>query len=104
MIRNRHCILIKIIYNDLRIYGKVQLFLLLSIIVSAIFTVIVTYQTRCMMIDREKFLLKKEYLENEWNNLILKKEILSDHIRIEHIAVNKLKMDYVNSVVNDICE
>lgn len=100
MIKNKRYILISVIYNDLRIYSKMQLFLLLLIMVSAIFTIVITYQTRSMVIDRERFLLEKESLENEWNSLALKKEILSHHLRIERIAINKLQMDYVNPTYN----
>lgn len=104
MIRNKRYALVKIIYNDLRIYGKVQLFLLLLIIISAIAVIIVTYQTRCTMIDRENFLLEKESLLNEWNSLVLKKEVLSSHVRIERIAINKLNMRYVDSTLDNILE
>lgn len=102
MIKNKRFILISIIYNDLRTYGKMQLFLLLLIIISAISVMIITYQTRSLIIDRERFLLEKESLENKWSSLVLKKEILSNHTRIEDIAINKLHMHYVNSTLNNV--
>lgn len=104
MIRNKRYNLTKIIYYDLRKYGKISLFLLLCIIVSAICIIILTYQTRCIILNNEKLLLEKELLENEQKNLILKKEILSDHIRIEHIALNKLQMNYVHPISHNVCE
>lgn len=98
MLRNNRYNLTKIIYNDLYKHGKISLFLLLCIMASAICIIILTYQTRCIILNNEKLLLEKELLENEQKNLILKKEILSNHIRIEHIALNKLNMDYVNPI------
>lgn len=101
MINDRHHTLVKIIYNDLRCCGKIQLFLLLLIIISAVLVIWITYQTRCMINSREIYILKKYSLECEWNNLILEKEILSDYTRIEQIAINKLHMNHINPLLKD---
>lgn len=102
MIKNRHFNLAKIIYNDLCLHGKIQLCLLLLIIISAIIIIWVTHQSRWLIVNREVFLLQKNILEYEWNNLILEKEILSNYLRIEDIALNKLHMCYVDSELRDI--
>lgn len=102
MIKNNRYNLVKIIYNDFRIYGKVQLILLLLIIISAILVIWVTHQTRCVINKYDNLLLKKYSLEYEWNSFLLEKEMLSNHIRIEEFAASKLHMHYANSVSSDI--
>lgn len=85
--------LIKIIYCDLCTY-KLQLLLLVLILISALFTIVVTYNTRHMVAYGEDLLLQKRALELEWNNLVFEEEILSNPSRIENIALNKLNMCY----------
>lgn len=92
--------LINIIYNDLFFYGKQQLLLLLLVLMSAMLVILVTYHTRSMIMDREKLFLERDTLDTEWRNLILEEKILSDHSRIERIAVNKLQMHYVDPTQN----
>ncbi|WHL24960.1 MAG: cell division protein FtsL [Candidatus Blochmannia vicinus] len=94
--------LINIIYNDLYFYGKQQLLLLFLVLVSAMLVILVTYNTRLMIMDREKIILEKDVLDIEWRNLILEEKILSDHSRIERIAINKLKMHYVDPTQNNM--
>lgn len=101
MIKNHRKNLVKIIYNDLYSYGKIQLFLLLLVIISGISVVLVTYKTRCMISNREEFISKKYILECERSNLLLKKEILSNHARIEDIAMNKLHMLHLDPLLKD---
>lgn len=101
MIENKRYNLVRIIYDDLYFHGKMQLFLLFLIIISAILIVWITYQTRYMISNREDFFAKKHSLECEWNNLILEREILSSHIRIERIALNKLHMYYFDPVLKN---
>lgn len=86
--------LVNIIYDDLYLYGKWQLLLLLLVLISAMLVVLVTYQTRSMIIDREKLVLEKNNLDTEWRSLILEEKILSHHNRIERIAMDKLQMHY----------
>ncbi|URJ32828.1 cell division protein FtsL [Candidatus Blochmannia vicinus] len=94
--------LISIIYDDLFFHGKQQLLLLLLVLTSAMLVILVTYHTRSMIMDREKLLLEKDALDTEWRNLILEEKILSDHSRIEGIAINKLQMHYVDPTQNNI--
>lgn len=102
MIKKRQYNLINIIYNDLFFYGKQQILLLLLILISAMLVILVTYHTRSMVMDREKILLEKDALDTEWRNLILEEKILSDHSRIERIAINKLRMHYVDLTQNNM--
>lgn len=96
--------LIKIIYDDLCIYGKIQLFLLLLIMVSAILVIVVTYQTKYMIVNYEKLLLETDILDREWNGLILEKRKLFNHIRVEDIATSKLQMRYADPLLDSIYE
>lgn len=101
MFKNRRKNLVKIIYTDLYLHDKISLFLLLLIIVSAMLVIWITYQTRYMISYREAFLLKKHSLEYEQNNLIFEKEILTNYVRIENIALNKLHMCYIDPLLQD---
>ncbi|WP_331828414.1 cell division protein FtsL [Candidatus Blochmannia sp. SNP] len=102
MMKKRQYNLVNIIYNDLFFYGKQQLFLLLLVLTSAMLVILVTYNTRSMIMDREKIFLEKDALDTEWRNLILEEKILSDHSRIECIAINELQMHYVDPTQNNM--
>lgn len=104
MIKKQRYNLVNIIGNDLYINGKLQLLLLLMIMITSILIIVITYQTRLMIMDHEKLLLEVDSLKNEWNNLIIDEKILSDSIRVEAIAIDKLKMHYVNPIVDEIFE
>lgn len=101
MIKKKRYNIIRIIYDDLCIYGKFQLFILLLIFISAMLIVIITYETRCKVIQREELLMDKRVLEIEWNNLLLEEKILSDHSRVERIAKDILHMRYINVMKNN---
>lgn len=102
MIKKKQYSLVNIIYNDLCIYGSLQLFLLLLVLISAMLVVIVTHQTRCMVIYREELLLKKRAVDIEWNSLILEEKMLSHHSRIESIATDVLHMCHVKITRDEI--
>ncbi|URJ25218.1 cell division protein FtsL [Candidatus Blochmannia ocreatus (nom. nud.)] len=94
--------LVSIIYQDIRYFGVLQIFLLLSVLITAMLVVLVTYKTRCLIMHREALFLKKENLDTEWRNLILEEKILSHQRRIERIATDTLGMCYVKSMQNNI--
>lgn len=96
MVRYTRYNLIRIIYEDLCVYGCIQLLLLLLILISAILVVFVTYQTRYIVMCYEECLLEKNALDTEWNNLVLQEKILSEHSRIESIARDMLHMHYMD--------
>lgn len=96
MIKIRKYDLVNIIYRDLCIYGKLQLFLLLLVLISAMLVIIVTYQTRYMTMSLEALFVEKKFLDTEWNNLILEEKKLSNHNRLERIAIEELHMHYID--------
>lgn len=102
MLRKKKYDLVNIIYNDLCVYGKLQLLLLLLVLISAMLVIITTYYTRCMIIHREELLLEQKALDVEWNNLICEEKILSDHSRIEKIAIDVLRMRYTDVTQDNI--
>lgn len=100
--RRKSCNLVKIIYNDLLFDSKMQLFLLFLIIISAISVIWITHQSRYMISHRDELMLKKFSLECEWNDLIFRKNILTHHIRLEKIAIDKLNMRYIDLLLKDV--
>lgn len=86
---------VSIIYNDLFVYGKLQLFLLLLILISSMLVILVTYRTRCMVMNYEELFLEKNALDDECNSLVLEEKILSSHDRIERVAMEVLCMHYI---------
>lgn len=94
--------LVSIIYKDLYLYGRLQLLLLVLVLISAMLIVLVTYRTRCVVMCHEDFLLEKKYLDTEWDNLVLKEKILSNHSRVESIAVDTLNMYYADITQSNI--
>lgn len=95
IIHKKHS-LVRVIGRDLLKYGKLQLSLLFIILVSAIQVVTTTYQTRELTIEYEKILMAQNVLNTEWHKLLLKENELGDHTRIEYIAIEKLRMQYLD--------
>ncbi|CUX96336.1 Cell division protein FtsL [Candidatus Gullanella endobia] len=102
MISDKRNNLIFIIVNDLLNHGKLPFLLLISVLVSAVFVVTTTYQTRCLTTEREQISLEKEVLDIEWRNLILEENTLLDYSRVEHIAIKKLHMQHIDSSQENI--
>ncbi|WP_367680234.1 cell division protein FtsL [Candidatus Fukatsuia anoeciicola] len=94
--------LIKVITTDFIYNAKIPLILLVMVLISAMLVVITTYRTRLLTAERERLLLEKEALDIEWRNLILEENALSTHNRIERIASEKLKMQPVNPLQENI--
>ena len=76
----------EIIMEDLVTSNKLVLILLLAITVSALGTVWITHQTRGLVAEKGDLVLQHQALENEFLNLKLEEETLSDNTRIEAIA------------------
>ncbi len=93
--RQRHG-LVGIIGNDLLRHAKIPLLLLMAVLVSALFVVTLAHRTRLLISERERLVLEKDALDIEWRNLILEEHVLGDHARVENIATDKLKMQYVD--------
>lgn len=95
MIQGERHSLARIIGSDLIHAGKLPLLCLLFGLVSAVVVVLVTHQTRLLMVEREQLLLERDALDIEWRNLILEENALGDHSRVEQIAAEKLHMRHV---------
>ena len=91
-----------VIGSDLLRYGKLPIFLLISIITTATFIVKVTYETRVLTTYRSQLLLEKDALDIEWRHLILEKNSLTDHRRIESVATSILQMQCINPLQENI--
>ncbi|QOI11273.1 cell division protein FtsL [Blochmannia endosymbiont of Colobopsis nipponica] len=90
------CNLVKIIRNDLFSNGKYLLILLFLTEIFALLVVLITYQTKQLIIVQEQLLLEQEELDIERRNLIVKKNILASNDRVEYIALRDLHMQYVD--------
>ncbi|AEW44311.1 cell division protein [Serratia symbiotica str. 'Cinara cedri'] len=88
--------LIGAISNDMLCTAKIPLMLLILVLVSAIFVVTTVYHTRLLIAAREELVLERNALDIEWRNLILEENVLGDHSRIEHIAIEKMQMQHVD--------
>jgi len=102
MISHEQPSLIKEITADFIHSTKIPLILLIMVLASAMLVVITTYQTRSLTVERERLILEKDALDTEWRNLILEENALSTHNRIERIASEKLKMQQINPLQENI--
>ncbi|PKF51433.1 cell division protein FtsL [Enterovibrio nigricans] len=76
----------KQIIRDLTSVGRVPLFLLFLVLLSALAVVYVTQQTRSVIALQDQLLIERERLDVEWRNQILEEHALSEHSRIEEMA------------------
>ncbi|XBC37851.1 MAG: cell division protein FtsL [Buchnera aphidicola (Meitanaphis elongallis)] len=85
-----------IILNDLIKLNKKLLVLLVMITISSILTITIIHKTRLLISQEEtlNILAKKE--RTEWKNLILERNLLTSHKKIEKNAIKQLKMTYSN--------
>ncbi|VFP86771.1 Cell division protein FtsL [Candidatus Erwinia haradaeae] len=74
--QNKRYSLPQIIFIDLMHHGKMAISLLMMILMSAIFVVHITYQTRLCVAQRERLFLQRHALDIEWRNLILEENAL----------------------------
>ncbi|WP_225639295.1 cell division protein FtsL [Candidatus Profftia sp. (ex Adelges kitamiensis)] len=102
MISNYRYTLITIISRDIIRQGKIVYFLFISVLISAVFVVIITHNTRLLIIQREQLFIARIALDVEWRNLLLEENVLGDHIRIEQIAIKKLHMQYIDPCKENI--
>lgn len=80
------------IAQDLAVYGRWPLFLLIMILFSALTVVYITGLTRTSIARHDQVLMERERLEVEWRNQLLEEHALSEHSRIELIASRDLSM------------
>ncbi|OCH73055.1 cell division protein FtsL [Vibrio breoganii] len=82
----------KIIVRDLFTAGRVPLFLVILLFFSAITVVLTTHMTRQAISQKDVALEGREQLDEEWRNLILEENALSEHSRVQKMATSELEM------------
>ncbi|WP_439241354.1 MULTISPECIES: cell division protein FtsL [unclassified Lonepinella] len=84
-----------VVIQDIFSANKFALCLLLAIVVTAVGTVWITYQTRDLISQKARLIFEKEKLENQFKNLTLEEASLSDSGRIESMATKGLGLSRV---------
>ena len=84
------------ILKDLFFKDKLLIVLLISLLLTAIFTVWFTYSTRLLIIEKNQLQVQRQALENEAINLKLEETIFLDKTRIENLAKQKLNMQQID--------
>ncbi len=85
----RHPSLPRQIGHDLRTAGLVPLILLVLVLVSALSVVYTTQLSRQLVSRQDQLLMEKDNLDIEWRNLILEETALSEHSRVESMAIKR---------------
>ncbi|PWI34664.1 cell division protein FtsL [Vibrio albus] len=84
--------LAKIILLDLLSVGRLPLLMLVLIFFTAMAVVFVTHHTRQVITVKDTTLLERERLDEEWRNLLLEENALSEHTRVQKMAIAELEM------------
>ncbi len=84
--------LAKLIAIDLLTVGRLPLLLLMMIFATAMGVVFTTHHTRQAISEKNEEMQYRDYLDNEWRNLILEETALAEHSRVQEIAVRDLDM------------
>ena len=84
--------LAKIIGRDLISVGRLPLFLLLLIGLTAVGVVMATHISRQAITAKDHALVARDSLDNEWRNLMLEETSLAEHSRVQAIALDELNM------------
>ncbi|XBC44564.1 MAG: cell division protein FtsL [Buchnera aphidicola (Schlechtendalia peitan)] len=92
----------KIIFNDFKNYYKKLLILLLMITVSAISVITIVHKTRLLISQEEQLNILEKKMKIRWNNLILERNVLMSHNKIEQYAIKKLDMTYSDPLKENI--
>jgi len=86
-----HDNLLMLILADLRRHiGLVILGIV--ILISALYNIYITHQTRELVTKKEYLSQQKDNLTIEWSNLLIEEHTLDEHSRIRSIADKKLSM------------
>ncbi|MDG3089064.1 cell division protein FtsL [Vibrio hannami] len=84
--------LVKIILIDIFTVGRLPLFMLVAIFALAMGVVFSTHHTRQAVTEKNQTLQERDRLDNEWRNLILEENALSEHSRVQAVAEDDLEM------------
>jgi cell division protein FtsL len=83
--------LLLIILADLRQYFFLVMLGLL-ILISALYSIYITHETRELVTKKEFLSQQKDNLMIEWRNLLIEEHTLDEHSRIRHVADKQLSM------------
>ncbi|BAC24359.1 ftsL [Wigglesworthia glossinidia endosymbiont of Glossina brevipalpis] len=86
----------QIIIEDVLSFSKLSIFITILILITSVLTIYITYKTRYFINEREKIFLENDFLEHEWNNLILEKYVLGNNNRIGSLAKKNFNMNYID--------
>ncbi|MGF1775364.1 cell division protein FtsL [Vibrio nomapromontoriensis] len=84
--------LAKVIFFDLITVGRLPLIVLMLIFATAMGVVFATHHTRQAVNEKDMALQERERLDNEWRNLLLEENALSEHSRVQAMAKQELDM------------
>ncbi|MFA0084199.1 cell division protein FtsL [Vibrio sp. 10N.286.49.C2] len=84
--------LAKVILFDLLTVGRVPLIILMLIFATAMGVVFATHHTRQAVNEKDMALQERDRLDNEWRNLLLEENALSEHSRVQAMAKQELDM------------
>ncbi|AWX14517.1 cell division protein FtsL [Mergibacter septicus] len=84
--KNERYPLYQVILSDLYTSNKLLIFLVLSVLATAMATVWITYQTRLLVEEKSELTIEYSLLKNEQLNLSLEEQTLSDNLRVEPLA------------------
>ena len=84
-----------LLVEDLFSSNKLIALLLVLILISAMGTIWITHQTRCLISTNGELVLQHQALQDEYRNLQLQEATEGDSTRVESIAIRTLKMKRV---------
>jgi len=83
--------LLLLILADLR-QNAVLVMLGISILISALYNIYITHETRELVTQKEFLSQQKDNLMIEWRNLLIEEHTLDEHSRIRSVARKELSM------------
>ncbi|TEW54929.1 cell division protein FtsL [Psychromonas sp. RZ22] len=83
--------LLLLILADLRHYVVIVILGIL-ILISALYNIYTTHETRELVTKKEYLSQQKDNLMIEWRNLLIEEHTLDEHSRIRSVAIHKLSM------------
>lgn len=84
--------LVRLILKDIFTVGRLPLMMLIVIFALAMGVVFSTHHTRQAVTEKNLTLQERDRLDNEWRNLILEENALSEHSRVQAVAEKDLEM------------
>jgi cell division protein FtsL len=90
-VNDSHDNLLLIILADLRQHFYL-VFLGVLILITALYSIYVTHETRELVTKKESLSQQKDNLMIEWRNLLIEEHTLDEHSRIRNVADKQLSM------------